>query len=67
MRNDVKQAKSGYKTTEFWLTLLAVILPAVEPFMGDMPSAYKAIGLAIAGLSALGYTASRTSVKNNLN
>lgn len=58
--------KPGYKTTEFWLSLIAVVLAAVLPLLGDYPPLAQAIGLGLSVLTALGYTTSRTSVKNNL-
>lgn len=57
--------KPGYKTSEFWLTLIAAVLAAVLPFVGDYPPIAQAIGIGLSVLAALGYTSSRTSVKNN--
>ena len=58
--------KPGYKTTEFWLSVLASVLAAVLPFIGEYPAVAQMVGIGIAALTALGYTAARTSVKNNL-
>lgn len=55
----------GYKTTEFWLSLIAVVLGAVLT-SGALPQggiASQIVGGAMAVLGALGYTASRTQVK----
>lgn len=57
--------KEGYKTTEFWLSLLSVLLAAIVPLVASMPMVAQVVGLILAVLTALGYTASRTSVKNN--
>lgn len=56
--------KSGVKTTEFWLTLLTVVLTAAAPFFHDLPAVAEAMSIALAVLAALGYTAARTSQKN---
>jgi hypothetical protein len=56
--------KPGYKTTEFWLTLLAVVLAAVLPFVGDYPPVAQVIGVGLSVLAALGYTSARTTTKN---
>ena len=50
----------GYKTTEFWLTLLATVAVTVQGFLAvDSPEA-KIAAVIVAGLAALGYTAART-------
>lgn len=56
----------GYKTTEFWLTLIAIIVGALAG-AGIFPidsSIGKTIGVVGTVLGALGYTAMRTSAKN---
>ena len=61
--------KPGYKTTEFWLSLLAFVLGALLT-SGAFEAgglAAKIIGGAMSILAALGYTASRTSTKNSEN
>jgi len=57
--------KSGYKTTEFWLSFLAMALGVfvVSGAFGDQHWAVKIAGLALELLGALGYTASRAKVK----
>lgn len=57
--------KPGYKTSEFWLSLIAAVLAALVPFVGDYPPVAQAVGIGLSILAALGYTAARTSVKNN--
>lgn len=57
--------KPGYKTTEFWLSLIAAVLAAVVPFLGDYPPLAQAVGIGLSVLAALGYTSARTSAKNN--
>lgn len=57
--------KPGVKTTEFWLSLIAAVLAAILPFVGDYPPIAQAVGIGLSILTALGYTAARTSVKNN--
>jgi hypothetical protein len=57
--------KPGYKTTEFWLSLLAMLLGA---FMasGALPVEHwsmKAGGLVATALAAMGYSYSRGVVK----
>ena len=59
--------KPGWKSTEFWLSLAAVICGAL--IAGDVvtetSTVGKAIGAIVSVLGALGYTASRTAVKVN--
>lgn len=61
--------KPGYKTTEFWLTLLAelfgfLMMSGVMDLAPGDAWISKVIGGAIAVLAALGYTANRTKAKN---
>jgi len=59
--------KSGWKTTEFWLTLAVVIIAyLLSTDLGSVeayPVLAKILGMAAAVLAALGYQASRTAVK----
>lgn len=57
--------KTGYKTTEFWLSLISALLTAIVPFVTDMPVVAQIVGLVLTVLTALGYTTSRTSIKTN--
>jgi hypothetical protein len=55
----------GYKTTEFWLKLLALVITALYA-SGAIPTdstAAKITAIAATMLGALGYTVSRTLVK----
>jgi hypothetical protein len=57
--------KPGYKTTEFWLSALAMILGLVGA-SGAVPEggiAAQIIGGTLAILAQLGYTAARAQVK----
>lgn len=55
----------GYKTTEFWLSALALVLGVVmsSGVVGDGTIAAQIIGGAMAILAQLGYTAARTQIK----
>ena len=62
----VTPVKSGYKTTEFWLTAGAtvvglVIASGMVPDTGMWP---KIVALVVSAFAAMGYTVSRTAVKN---
>lgn len=37
------KSKSGWKTTEFWLTLLAQIFPILESMAGNLKPEYAAL------------------------
>lgn len=57
--------KPGYKTTEFWISLAAVIIGSVVA-SGIVPADSvweRIIGLAVSALAALGYTGARLSIK----
>lgn len=55
----------GYKSTEFWLSLAAILLGAVmaADIFPDGSGWTKMIGIIIAGLTAMGYTAQRGMFK----
>ena len=59
--------KSGWKTTEFWMTLVVVVVAyLLSTDLGSAetyPVLAKVLGLAAAVLAALGYQVSRTAVK----
>jgi len=65
--------KPGYKTTEFWLTLvtnavgIAVLMGAVSPEAQEplVQAAGQLAGGVIAAVSALGYALSRGKAKQN--
>ena len=61
--------KPGYKTTEFWLSLLATLLGFLlaSGVMDVVPAESwiaKLVGGAVAVLATLGYSASRAKVKS---
>jgi hypothetical protein len=57
--------KPGYKTTEFWISLIAVALGAVQA-SGLVPNESpwgQMVGMAVVTLVSLGYTGSRLNLK----
>lgn len=60
--------KSGWKTSEFWLTLAAVLLGAFvnSGLVTEQHWSIKLAGVALAALTALGYTFKRTDLKSGL-
>lgn len=57
--------KPGYKTTEFWLSLAAILVGAVVS-SGIVPETgpyAQVVGLITSVLGGLGYTVSRTMIK----
>jgi hypothetical protein len=67
MEGVMAQSKPGWKTSEFWLSLIAVICGALVAgdVVTESSTIGKAVGAVISVLGALGYTASRTAVKVN--
>jgi len=75
--NDIKvkttfenRSKPGFRTTEFWLSLAAIVLVAVQgsglldsPTEPALNLVNAIISALIAGLAAIGYSASRAAVK----
>ena len=61
------EKKAGYKSTEFWISLLAVIVGAIAStgIIEDNEFAAKIVGLITATLVALGYTGSRLTLKKH--
>ncbi len=57
--------KPGWKTTEFYLSLAALLLGALyaSGLMSDAGTTAKLAGLAASTLGALGYTVSRSLLK----
>lgn len=57
--------KPGYKSTEFYMSMLAVIIGAVASsgILEGSDGLTKVIGLVMAALVALGYTGSRLTLK----
>jgi hypothetical protein len=61
--------KPGYKTTEFWLSLAAMLIGALlaaDVFPSDSP-VLKILGVVSSILGALGYQVSRAIVKSSGN
>ena len=55
--------KPGWKTSEFWLCLLVVVIPVgLSMVDADSPVA-RVLGSVLATLTALGYTAARARMK----
>jgi hypothetical protein len=63
--SDEKESKKGYQTTEFWLSLLAILCGVLmsSGLVEDSSAIGKGIGAGMALLATLGYQASRTTVK----
>jgi hypothetical protein len=62
----MENKKAGYKTTEFWLSVVAMIIGAVSA-SGILPLEgpwQQVLGVATTALVALGYTGARLSLKN---
>ena len=57
--------KPGYKTTEFWLSMAAVVISALiaSGAFSDDGTAMKVVAVAAMILNSLGYTASRSRLK----
>ena len=57
--------KPGYKTSEFWLSLLVVLLGSLmaSGIVADGGMVAKIVGGILSALAALGYTSGRSSVK----
>jgi len=60
-----KEVKPGYKTTEFWITVVAVItgLLAASGLIAEGTAGAKVIGVIIEALAAMGYTIGRSIAK----
>jgi hypothetical protein len=57
-----KQIKSGYKTTEFWLTIAAYLLSGIAVVYSDS-NVGTILSSLVAGLATLGYSVSRGIAK----
>lgn len=59
--------KPGYKTTEFWLSLAAMVVGALfaSGAISDGGLVAKVLGIIATILGSLGYTVSRTLVKGS--
>ena len=65
----ISEPKAGYKTTEFWLTLLVTSLGALmaSGLFNEDSQVFKLVGVALAALSQFGYSVGRIKVKNAAN
>lgn len=65
MSEEVKEVKPGYKTTEFYLTALAMVvgLALASGLIGEGTHAEKIVGFVVSTLNALGYSVSRGIAK----
>jgi hypothetical protein len=61
-------AKPGYQTTEFWLTLLTMLLGTLlaSDALADHNTALEIVGGAMTLLAKFGYVYSRTALKASL-
>ena len=64
------KVKPGWKTTEFWLSVVAMLLgvlvsSGVLTPLGTKHWAVKLVALLISALAAMGYGASRAAVKKS--
>lgn len=60
------EIKPGWKTSEFWLSVAAVAVGSIVA-SGVVPADSvweRLVGLAVAGLAALGYTGCRLALKS---
>lgn len=66
MSEETNAPKPGYKTTEFWLSAVAVLLglAMASGAIADGSMAATIVGGVTTLLSSLGYTAARAKVKN---
>lgn len=62
---DEKVKKPGYKSTEFYMSMAAVIIGAIASsgILDESDGLTKVVGLIMAALVALGYTGSRLTLK----
>ncbi len=56
-------SKPGWKTTEFWMILAAGVAVTLQGLLPAESAGAQITAAIVAGLAALGYTASRTWVK----
>lgn len=66
--SEEKKVKPGFKTTEFWLTAIAMIVGLVmaSGAVPDDSGLSRALGIAAAALAAMGYSVSRGQAKKVL-
>lgn len=59
----MSRIKSGWKTTEFWLTSLAAVAALIMNSLPETDPVAKIATAIVAGLAAVGYTAGRAVAK----
>lgn len=64
---EAKKQRPGVKSSEFWLTLLSIVVGGLvsSDLLVESSTAAKVVALAGSVLGALGYTISRSAVKIN--
>ena len=65
---EIKGKTAGYKSTEFWLSVVATVLGIVvaSGAFGDESQAMKICGLGLSVLATLGYTGARAGIKKEI-
>lgn len=63
LQKAVRETKSGWKTTEFWLTVVAVVVSIAMHFVDPTSSVGKIVAAGGSILAALGYGHHRTALK----
>ena len=65
MADEEKEVKPGYRTTEFWLSAVAMLIGIAyaSGVIGADTQADKIVGFIAAALSSLGYSVSRGMAK----
>ena len=63
--DETKKLRPGYRSTEWYLSVAAILLGVLltSGAFGETEPVYKVLALALAALTALGYTAGRSFVK----
>lgn len=57
-----KEIKPGFKTTEFWLSILGMAAPFVATYFNKLPAEWAA---GVSGIVAILYGATRMKTKSN--
>jgi hypothetical protein len=62
---ETKPARPGFKTSEFWLSTITVVMSQLyaSGIIGDSSAVGKVAALVVSILGALGYTVMRTKAK----
>lgn len=65
VEEEAPKKKPGYKSTEFYMSMAAVVIGAVASsgMLEENSALTKVVGLIMAALVALGYTGSRLTLK----